>query len=163
MRLNHINLCSSDVDTLTHTLVTHFDYRVVDSGAVPAPGSSVDRRFATVVGKDGSELVITQIDPDPAAYPGGFHFGLMQDSREAVHAKHAELTAAGLNPGRISDRFEVWGATWTAFYCPLGDGLEIEINHRTTSELLDGPPATATAAPIDTAEAWRGARQPGPR
>ena len=26
--------------------------------------------------------------------------------------------------------FQVWGATWTAFYCPLGDGLDIEVNYR---------------------------------
>ena len=71
------------------------------------------------------------------AYPPGFHFGLIQDSVEAVHLKHAELTAAGLNPGRINGPFEAVGATWTAFYCPLGDGLEIEINHRTRSKILD--------------------------
>ncbi|BCY09174.1 VOC family protein [Actinoplanes sp. L3-i22] len=138
MRLNHLNLCASDVTALTGTLVTHFGYRIIDSGQVPAAAGGGS--FAAVAGTDGSELVITQIDPVPhgrSAYPKGFHFGLIQDSREAVYAKHDELTAAGLHPGKISDGFQVWGATWTAFYCPLGDGLDIEVNYRTPGT-LDG-------------------------
>ncbi len=82
-----------------------------------------------------------QASPEPdgqSAYPTGFHFGLIQDSREAVYAKHDELLGAGYRPGKINDGFEVWGATWTAFYCPLGDGLQIEVNYRTSSGLLDG-------------------------
>ncbi|GAA2698150.1 VOC family protein [Actinoplanes palleronii] len=141
MRLNHINLCASDVTALAGTLVTHFGYRIIDTGRAPAAfgGGS----FAAVAGSDGSEFVITQIDPVPdggSAYPKGFHFGLIQQSREAVYTKHAELTAAGLNPGAISDGFQVWGATWTAFYCPLGDGLDLEVNYRTPSALLDTNP-----------------------
>ncbi len=146
MRLNHINLCASDVPTLADKLVTHFGYRIIDSGRPPAAAGGGRGYFAAVAGNDGSDFVITQIDPVPddgSAYPKGFHFGLIQDSREAVYTKHAELTAAGLNPGEISDGFQVWGATWTAFYCPLGDGLEIEVNYRTPSALLDTatPPA----------------------
>ncbi|TQS45095.1 VOC family protein [Cryptosporangium phraense] len=139
MRLNHINLCASDVTALTDKLVAHFGYRLIDSGR-SSFGPAGD--FAAVVGKDGSEFVITQIDPVPeggSAYPEGFHFGLIQDSRAAVYDKHAELVAAGLNPGDISDGFQVCGATWTAFYCPLGDGLEVEVNYRTPSALLDAP------------------------
>ncbi|TIC80081.1 VOC family protein [Nocardioides sp. GY 10127] len=140
MRLNHVNLCSSDVPGLAEKLATHFGYRIADSGTYPAPDGSGDAHFAMVIGADGSELVITQIAGDErgSAYPPGFHVGLLQDSREAVLAKHEELIAAGLNPGSISDGFEVWGATWTAFYCPLGDGLEIEVNYRTRSDFLDG-------------------------
>lgn len=140
MHLNHINLCASDVLALASTLVDHFGYRLADSGVVPRPDGAADSRFALVIGADGSELVITQIAAPPAdqsAYPQGFHFGLIQPSRDAVYAKHDELSAAGLTPGTINDGFEVWGATWTAFYCPLGDGLEIEINYRTTSDFLD--------------------------
>ena len=143
MRLNHVNLCTSDVGGLAQTLETHFGYRTLDRGVVPDhpgvpnPGSA----YALLIGEDGSDIVITQIEPAPegrSAYPAQFHFGLMQDSAEAVLAKHAELLAAGFRPGRLNAGFQVLGATWTAFYCPLGDGLEIEINHRTRSELLDG-------------------------
>jgi hypothetical protein len=142
MMLNHINLCSSNVPALTHTLDTHFGYRTVQAGTVldepwaTDPGS----HFAMLIGTDGSNLVITQIDPVPGgtAYPTGFHFGIIQDSPDAVTSKHDELAAAGLNPGPIST-FDALGATWTAFTCPLGDGLEVEINHRSRSELLDAP------------------------
>ncbi|MFK4482422.1 MULTISPECIES: VOC family protein [unclassified Curtobacterium] len=143
MKLNHVNLCSSDVTTLANTLENHFGYRTLELGTVPDaewatnPGST----YAILVGDDVSDIVITQIDPVPegeSAYPSQFHFGIMQDTAQAVHAKHAELEQAGFTPGKLNPGFEVLGATWTAFYCPLGDGLEIEINHRTHSELLDG-------------------------
>jgi hypothetical protein len=143
MKLNHVNLCSSDVTTLARTLETYFGYRTLEIGTVPDfdwatnPGST----YAILVGDDVSDIVITQIDPVPegeSAYPPQFHFGLMQDTAEAVHAKRAELEQAGFTPGKLNDGFEVLGATWTAFYCPLGDGLEIEINYRTHSDLIDG-------------------------
>lgn len=140
MRLNHINLCASDVAALQAKLEQHFGYRTVDAGTVPdVPGlASAGTEYAMLIGEDGSNIVISQIDvPDHSAYPPQFHFGLIQDTREAVHAKHAELEAAGLAPGPISGPFEVLGAQWTAFSCPLGDGLEVEINHRTGSDTLD--------------------------
>ena len=141
MRLNHVNLCASDVSALARTLEVHFGYSTVENGTVPDyPGvRNAGTQYAVLVGDDGSNIVITQIDPPTdgrSAYPAQFHFGLIQDTAGAVHSLHVELTAAGREPGKISV-FEVLGATWTAFYCPLGDGLEIEINHRSESELLD--------------------------
>lgn len=143
MHLDHLNLCASDVPALTQTLERHFGYRIMQAGRVPDASALPNRgsAFAFLLGEDGSYIVVTQIDARPdggSSYPTQFHFGLMQDSAEAVHIKHAELTAAGLEPGKISEGFEVFGAVWTAFYCPLGDGLEIEINHRTHSTVLDG-------------------------
>ncbi|MEV1048710.1 VOC family protein [Streptomyces sp. NPDC049916] len=143
MRLNHVNLCSSDVGELARTLSQHFGYRIIDSG----PVHNGEGSFAALVGADGSEIVITPIPRNTAtgaAYPPGFHFGLMQDSREAVLAKHAELKNAGHSPGDIHDGFQVWGATWTAFYCPLGDGLDIEINYRTPTPVLDTQTSAST-------------------
>lgn len=140
MRLNHINLCSSDVAALQQKLERHFGYQTVDSGTVPdVPGlAGAGTPYAMLIGEDGSNIVISQIDArDGSAYPAQFHFGLIQETPEAVHAKHEELVAAGLAPGKVNGPFEVLGARWTAFSCPLGDGLEIEINHRTRSELLD--------------------------
>lgn len=140
MPFNHINLCASDVKALRTTLEQHFGYRTVDSGTVPnIPGiAGAGGDFAMLVGEDDSNIVITHIDPsENPSYPPGFHFGLIQDSVEAVHLKHRELTAAGFSPGKINGPFEAVGAHWTAFYCPLGDGLEVEINHRTRSDILD--------------------------
>jgi hypothetical protein len=142
MTLNHINLCSSDVPALARTLETHFGYRTVQAGTVPNEPWATDpgSHFAMLIGADDSNLVITQINPaqNGSAYPAGFHFGIIQDSLSAVTAKHDELTSAGLNPGPVST-FDALSATWTAFYCPLGDGLEIEVNYRTPSDILDNP------------------------
>ena len=152
MHLDHLNLCSSDVSVLARTLERHFGYRVLQAGRVPdVPGvANPGSEFAFLLGEDGSYIVVTQIDAQPdgrSSYPPQFHFGLRQESADAVHAKHAELTAAGLTPGKISEGFEVLGAVWTAFYCPLGDGLEVEINHRTHSTVLDHDQTTGTGYP----------------
>jgi len=140
MRLNHINLCASDVGALKDSLEQHFSFRTIQFGKVPDHPGAVDSGsdFAMLTGQDGCDVVISQIEAgEQSAYPPQFHFGLMQDSAEAVHAKHAELVAAGYSPGRVSAGFEVFGAVWTAFYCPLGDGLQVEVNHRTHSDVLD--------------------------
>ncbi|MFI5933845.1 hypothetical protein [Actinoplanes sp. NPDC051494] len=42
-----------------------------------------------------------------SAYPPQFHFGIMQDTAEAVHAKHAEREQAGFTPGKLNEGFEV--------------------------------------------------------
>lgn len=143
MHLDHLNLCASDVPALSSTLERHFGYRLVQADRVPdvAGLPNAGSEFAFLMGQDGSCIVVTQIDAHPdgrSSYPPQFHFGLMQETAAAVHAKHAELTAAGFEPGEISAGFEVFGAVWTAFYCSMGDGLEIEINHRTRSAILDG-------------------------
>lgn len=142
MRLDHINLCASDVPALTRTMEQHFGYEVLQAGTIPDyPGATnAGEAYSFLVGQDGSYIVISEITATAdgaSAYPRQFHFGLMQDTVEAVHDKHAELLEAGYQPGPISSGFEVLGATWTAFYCPIGDGLEIEINYRTRSAVLD--------------------------
>lgn len=142
MRLDHINLCASDVAALTRTMTRHFGYETLQEGRVPdRPDTpNAGSSFSFLLGEDGSYIVISEIQPRPdgsSSYPPQFHFGLMQDSVEAVRAKHAELTAAGFEPEPINSGFEVFGAIWTAFYCPVGDGLEIEINHRSASSVLD--------------------------
>jgi len=142
VNLNHVNLCSSDVPALTATLEQHFEYRIIQAGTVPdeAWATNPGSHFAMLTGGDGSNIVITEIRPTPdgrSAYPSGFHIGIMQPTAQAVIEKHEELTKAGYQPGPLSDGFEAVGATWTAFYCPVGDGLEIEVNHRTRSPVLD--------------------------
>lgn len=132
MKLNHINLCTSDVSALSAFLVNHFSYHVLQAGKVPADAgeAKAETDFAMLDGADGSSLVLTQIvPPGPSSYPTGFHFGIAMDSPDDVHAKHAELSANGHAPEGVKS-FEAVGATWTAFSCPLGDGLKIEINHR---------------------------------
>lgn len=129
LRLNHINLCSSHVSWLSDFLVAHFGYDVSQAGKMPAS----EAEFAMLEGKDGSCLVITQITSSAEpAYPAEFHFGIVMDSPEEVHGKHRELTRAGHSPEEVNS-FQALGASWTAFYCPVGDGMKIEVNHRMPS------------------------------
>ena len=132
MRTNHINLCSSDVKSLTGIFVRHFAYRVIVSGKVPEHVGVLQAGtdFAMLDGSDGFSIVISQIDPEPQpAFPANFHVGIMLDAADQVYAKHEELSEAGYQPGSISS-FETLGSRWTAFYCPVGDGINIEVNSR---------------------------------
>jgi hypothetical protein len=128
LRLNHINICASDVPGVAYLLIKHFEYNVLQAGNIP--GASDGPKFSVLEGRDGSSLVITEITKaaDPA-YPEGFHFGIMMGSFEEVQAKHQELVDAGLQPEKIND-FEALGSTWKSFMCPIGDGMKIEVNHR---------------------------------
>ena len=56
-----------------------------------------------------------------------FHVGFTINSPEAVRAKHEELQQAGLAPGPITE-YQAMGAAWTAFYCAIGDGIDLEVN-----------------------------------
>lgn len=139
MRLNHINLCSSDVPALTRIFERHFGFKVLQAGKVPegiqASGAGSD--YAMLLSLDGFFIVITQLDRKKhEAFPSNFHVGMMVESSADVHAMHKELREAGLQPRDISSNFEVLGATWTAFYCPVGDGIEIEVNFRTQSAVF---------------------------
>ena len=128
MRLNHVNLCAGDVPALADLFVRHFGFIVLQSGTMPeaAGTATAGSPFAMLRDRHGFSLVITTIDAG-AVYPRSFHVGVALDAADDVRAKHAELSAAGLAPKPIS-AFEALGASWTAFYCPVGDGLEIEVN-----------------------------------
>lgn len=142
MKLNHINLCSSDVVALSTFLNRFFDYQILQAGKMPTPAGSAkpEADYAMLEGSDRSFIVITEIlSPEPVSYPANFHFGIIMDTQDEVHQKHRELSEAGCHPEQISDGFEVLGAKWTAFYCPIGDGMKIEVNYRT------GPASFRTA------------------
>jgi catechol 2,3-dioxygenase-like lactoylglutathione lyase family enzyme len=139
MRLNHINLCSSDVPALASFFTEHFGYSVVQAGKVPdhIHEANAGTEFAMLDGADGSSLVLTQIvPPGPSSYPTNFHFGIAMDSPEDVCAKNAELSDAGYCADDVK-RFEAVGADWTTFTCDLGDGLRVEVNHRSVKTSSD--------------------------
>lgn len=134
MKLDHINLCTTDVYYLVDFLIKHFDYSTLQAGKVPAaaPGTG-GTDFVMLEGSDGSSLVITQIvDASEPVYPKEFHFGIKMDSPDEVRAKHEELQKHGRKPEKINE-FDAVGSKWTTFYCPLCDGMKIEVNHRMPS------------------------------
>ena len=125
MKLNHNNICTKDVAFLRSIFTQHFGFETVREGEYR--GSP----FAFMRGMDGFVLVLTTIGPDSTqVYPTGFHVGFTVGSPDEVHAKHRELSGAGLQPNPINS-FEALGEQWTAFYCPVGDGMAIEVNAHT--------------------------------
>ncbi len=139
-KLNHLNLCTSDVPSLSKLFTQHFAFTTLQAADTSA----------MLQGSDGFSLVLTQIDPHaPPTYPHSvlftrhisFHVGFMLAAPAHVHAKHQELQAAGWQPKPIQT-FKALGAAWTAFYCPAGDGIEVEVNAHIS--LPAGPPVGAS-------------------
>ena len=64
---------------------------------------------------------------DPATYPDNFHVGFLVDKPDIVHAKHAELAAAGLAPGEIQE-LKRGGVGSTTFYCSAPGKILVEIS-----------------------------------
>jgi|GEM_PF-1038550 len=137
LKLNHLNLCTSDVPALRNVFTRHFGFDQQQGNEV----------YAMLRGSDGFSLVLTQLDQhSPPTYPNSllfkmrisFHVGFMLAAPAQVHAKHQELQAGGWQPGPVQT-FEALGAAWTAFYCPLGDGIDLEVNAQVS--LPQGPPA----------------------
>ncbi len=130
MRLNHANLFTSDVAALSGILRRHFSFEEEQAG----------EGFAMLRGSDDFSLVLTTIGPDsPSLYPSAeafgmrvsFHIGFVVDEPNEVHAKHKELRDSGCCPGPLKT-FDAIGEKWTAFYCPVGDGIDIEVTAHTS-------------------------------
>jgi catechol 2,3-dioxygenase-like lactoylglutathione lyase family enzyme len=118
MRLNHINLTVADVPKSRDFFATYFGFRCVAERG----------RDALAVMVDESRFVLTLNNFDKAAevsYPGAFHIGFMQDSKEEVDAIFERLKAGGLDP---QPPREFHGA-WT-FYFQAPGGFTVEVGHQ---------------------------------
>jgi hypothetical protein len=112
MKLNHTNLCTSDVTALCTIFTRHFGFVALQTST----------EFAMLSGIDGFSLVLTKIDENSSQmYPNSqmvnlqvnFHVGFVVDSQQEVYDKHKELNDAGYNLGQIK-KFDAMGTTWTA-------------------------------------------------
>jgi catechol 2,3-dioxygenase-like lactoylglutathione lyase family enzyme len=119
MHLKHLNLTTSDVSGLAAFFERFFEFtRLLERGS---------GAFA-ILGND-EDFVLTLIKPkrhDPSGYPETFHVGFYVDDAEAVHAKHDELTTAGLSPGEIQDA-DHNNMRGTHFYCTAPGDVLVEI------------------------------------
>jgi catechol 2,3-dioxygenase-like lactoylglutathione lyase family enzyme len=118
MRLNHLNLTVPDVPATRALFESYFGLRCVAERG----------RDALVVMVDESGFVLTLNNFDKASevsYPGAFHVGFMQDSRERVDEIHAKLKAGGFDP---EPPREFHGA-WT-FYFRAQGGFLVEVLHQ---------------------------------
>ena len=117
MQLKHLNLTTSDVSSLAAFFERFFGFkRFLERGA---------GAFTLLTNND--EFILTLMKAkkrDPANYPETFHVGFYLDNPDAVHAKHDELTSAGLSPGAIQREGDTRGAH---FYCTAPGGVVVEI------------------------------------
>jgi catechol 2,3-dioxygenase-like lactoylglutathione lyase family enzyme len=120
MRLNHLNLTVPDVQQTREFFETYFGFRCLTERG----------RGALVVLADESGFILSLNNLDKAdkvEYPGIFHIGFMQESRERVDEIYQRLTSGGFDaePPR-----EFHGA-WTFYFrAPGGFLVEVLYQHQ---------------------------------
>jgi len=120
MRLNHAHLSVPDVGALRDFLVRHFDFTTLATRGADG--------FAVLRGADGFVLALLRAKAGTAPDPH-LHVGFFVDSSARVHAKHAELRAAGIDAGEV-ERVTRSGFTSLTFYCQAPGGLLVEVAHQ---------------------------------
>jgi lactoylglutathione lyase len=118
MKLNHVNLTVPDVPQTREFFETYFGFRCVANRGRDT--------LAVLVGDDGFVLTLNNFDKATTVeYPGAFHIGFMQDSRERVDEMYERLKSGGFTaePPR-----EFHGA-WT-FYLSAPGGFLVEVGHQ---------------------------------
>lgn len=123
MKLNHINLTTTDVSGLADFFRRFFGFELLAMRGQNA--------FAILRGSDGFALNLMQPGKtDSAEYPPNFHIGFVENSPRDVLAKHAELNAAGIEADGVQTLTR-GGSTTTVFYCRAPDGLLVEVSAET--------------------------------
>jgi lactoylglutathione lyase len=118
MRLNHLNLTVPDVPQTREFFETYFGFRCVEEKG----------RNALAVLVDESGFVLTLNNFEKAAkveYPGAFHIGFMQESRERVDEMYLRLKSGG---NEVEPPRQFHGA-WT-FYFRAPGGFLVEVLHQ---------------------------------
>jgi catechol 2,3-dioxygenase-like lactoylglutathione lyase family enzyme len=120
MKLNHANLCTTDVAGLAGFFTRHFGFEIVAMRGKDA--------FAILRGTDGFALNLMRPGKGGGTdYPDGFHIGFLVDDGDEVRAKHAAMTDAGLRPDEVQNLVR-GGAATTVFYCVAPGGLLVEVS-----------------------------------
>ncbi len=113
MKLNHLDLQTTDVQALATFFVTHFDLERRSNDRSP--------KIALLGDDAGFSLVIQHCDAP--VYPPDFHLGFTHATPAPVLAHHARLQAAGLAVGAV----DVNGRG-TRFYVRAPGGILIEVS-----------------------------------
>jgi lactoylglutathione lyase len=120
MKLNHLNLTVPDVRTTREFFETYFGLQCVFER-----GRDV---LAVMVDETGFVFTLSNFDKaTEVEYPGAFHIGFMQDSRERVDEMYQRLTAGGIE----ADPPKEFHGAWTFYFrAPGGFIVEVGYQHR---------------------------------
>lgn len=134
MGLNHINLTVPDVPRSRAFFETYFGFRcVVERGR---------EALAVLIDESGFILTLSNFDRvEKVEYPGVFHIGFMQDSRERVDEIYRRLTADGF----AAETPREFHGAWT-FYLRAPGGFTVEVGHQ--HRRGGGPPSDRVAEPV---------------
>src|SRR5262249_39771925 len=123
MSLNHLNLTVPDVPETRAFFETYFGFRH------PA-GAPQNDTFVVLVDDSGFILSLNNFkEAEKVAYPGAFHIGFRQDSREQVDAFYQRLKAGGFDMKPPHD----FHGGWTTYFRAPG-GFLVEIFHQPGAE-----------------------------
>jgi catechol 2,3-dioxygenase-like lactoylglutathione lyase family enzyme len=116
MRLNHLDLTVPDVARSRAFFETYFGLRCV-----------VSRGKELVVLTDEADFALTLSSPDsqPVVYPGGFHLGFRQDTRERVDEIYKHLKWDGCDVEAPREHHGAW-----TFFCRAPGGIDVEVFHQ---------------------------------
>ena len=118
MRLNHLNLTVPDVRRTREFFETYFGLKCL--------GERDGDSFALLVDESGFVLSLNNFGKaTEVEYPGVFHIGFHQESRERVDEIHQRLKADGFD---VKTAKEFHGA-WT-FYFRAPGGFLVEVFHQ---------------------------------
>ena len=118
MRLNHLNLTVPDVSQTRAFFETHFAFRCIAERGQNA--------LAVLLDETGFVLTLNNFDKAThVEYPGAFHVGFMQDSRERVDEIYKRLKAAGFDVEPPKDFHGAW-----TFYLRAPGGFVVEVGHQ---------------------------------
>jgi catechol 2,3-dioxygenase-like lactoylglutathione lyase family enzyme len=135
MALNHLNLTVPDVPETREFFETYFGFRCLAG----APQSDT---FVVLVDESGFVLSLNNFtEAKQVVYPGAFHVGFRQDSREQVDALCQRLKVDGFD---MKPPHQFHGG-WT-FYFRAPGGFLVEVFHQPGAEHLDGGDSFAHAA-----------------
>ncbi len=116
MKLNHLNLTVDDVLASHDFLVTHF-------GLEPLRGAPKTETMAFLRDDNGMVLSLMNIQgEEKVTYPGMFHIGFVQESRQEVDAINERLKASGF---AVKSAREFHGSY--TFYLKAPGGFTVEV------------------------------------
>ncbi len=118
MRLNHLNLTVPNVAQSREFFETYFGFRCVTAKGRDA--------LAVLVDESGFVFTLSNFEKTTEVeYPGAFHIGFMQESRERVNEIHDRLKTDGFDVGAPKEFHGAW-----TFYFRAPGNFVVEVGHQ---------------------------------